>query len=168
MKWLLVVVIGGVLLLGGVVAYRHGKLVEQAWQELEKADREVVETEQQFLTESLRILGQEQEFRDSIDQFRQFNGGITERQERFVWLSGNCMSQLVARGEPDSSIKQLQAYLNRRSVLVRRFDKRAEEYRAGCSDGMRVTVARWLGACSHSLGQPVTPFMAAPSNSLIK
>lgn len=145
-------VMGGVVLVSGGAAHQHVQSVRQAWQELEAADRKVSRQERQFLAESLKILGDEQEFRDSIQALRHFRGSRTERQKRFFSLSGNIISQLVSRRESDAMMRRLQALLNRRSILARRFDICVKKYRAGCAEGMRATLATWIGVCEREKG----------------
>jgi hypothetical protein len=135
--------------------YQQAKLIDVALESVHAQDDEIKEEEKQFLAKSSQLLAQNEEFVKSITEFSNFTGEENDRQRRFVWLSGNVMSQLFVEAKPASEIAPLERHLNKRSRLVRDFEQRFVTYQSLCAAGWRASFVRMLGRC-HDVATELT------------
>ena len=165
--WSLVVVCLILVATAGMVypVYHQVKEIDVALENVRAQDDAIKEEEKQFLARASQLLAQNDEFLKSITEFSNFSVGENERQRRFVWLSGNVMSQLFVDAKPASEIAPLERHLNRRSRLVRDFEQLFANHQSLCTAGWRAPLVRMLGRCRDvsnvvtepSANPPATP-----------
>jgi hypothetical protein len=134
----------------GFEEYRQIELLRRQRETLEEIDHSVRDEEDQFLVIAEQLLRGDHEFIRGIAEYRKFDGpAVSERQQRFVWLSGNILSQVVLNSGSKNDPELLQRHLDRRSVLLKLFDKRAQRYEKTCAAGWRSGLARMVGECTE-------------------
>lgn len=137
-------------IIGLVQVHRHKTVIDDARVTVIVEDEAIKKQEELFLEQAKKLLGKEEEFSKSIDEFSAFQGSRIERQKRFVWLSGNVLTQLLDKGDSASEVKLLEEQLTRRSLLVRRFEREMAAYQTLCAGGWQTSIVRMLGRCSDS------------------
>jgi len=157
LTWSLVVVCLILVATAGMVypVYHQVKEIDVALENVHAQDDAIKEEEKQFLAQSSELLAHNDEFLKSITEFSNFTGVENERQRRFVWLSGNVMSQLFVEAKPTSEIALLERHLNKRSRLVRDFEQLFVSYQSLCTAGWRAPLVRMLGRC-HDVSDVIT------------
>ncbi len=139
----------GVTSFVGFEEYQQIESLRRQRDSLEEVDHSVQQEEDQFLVIAEPLLRSDDEYTRGITEYRRFNGPVSERQQRFVWLSGNILSQIVSNSGLKNDRELLQKHLDRRSVLLKLFDKRSKRYEKTCSSGWRSGLARMVGECTE-------------------